>query len=61
MAQGQFTKEEAAKTEIAFWEIINSLPKRKMIEFVRHMNDIYLFLTAAKNAAPTEAELLKKR
>ena len=57
MAQGQFTKEEAQATREAFDEIINSLSRNKKIEFIGHMNDIYLFLDAAEKAAPAEAEV----
>ena len=52
MAQGDFTKEEATATEEAFKEVFDSLSKKKMMEFIGHANDIYLFLAAAKKAAP---------
>jgi len=57
MAQGQFTKEEAKATREAFDEIINSLSRNKKMEFIGHMNDIYLFLSAAEKAAPAESEV----
>ena len=56
MAQGRFTKEEARATREAFDEIINSLSRNKKMEFIGHMNDIYLFLDAAEKAAPAESE-----
>jgi hypothetical protein len=56
MAQGEFTKEEAKATREAFHEIFKSLPRNKKIEFIGHANDIYLFLDAAEEAAPAEAE-----
>ena len=52
MAQGEFTKEEATATEEAFKEVFEALPKKKKMEFFGHANDIYLFLAAAKRAAP---------
>ncbi len=54
MAQGEFTKQEAMATEEAFKEVFEALPKTKQMAFIGHANDIYLFLTAAKNAAPHE-------
>lgn len=56
MAQGEFTKEEADETAEAVKEVVQALSKRKQIEFLGHINDIYLFIEAAKRAAPTEAE-----
>lgn len=56
MAQGEFTKEEAAETEKAFNEVFTTLSRAKKIGFLGHANDIYLFLAAAKMAAPEEAE-----
>lgn len=54
MAQGEFTKEEAAETAKAIDELFNALPKSKRGEFIGHLNDISLFLEAAKRAAPAE-------
>ena len=56
MAQGEFTKEEAYETEDAVKEIVEALSKKKKGELFGHINDIYLFIAAAKRAAPTEAE-----
>ena len=56
MAQGEFTKEEAQETIDAVMEIARGLSKKKKIDFFGHFNDIELFLEAAKQAAPTEAE-----
>ena len=58
MAQGQFTKEEADETMEAIKEVAQSLSKKKKIEFFGHFNDIFLFIEAAKRAAPTEAEVV---
>ncbi len=54
MAQGDFTKEEATATEEAVKEMFDALPKRKQMDYLGHLNDIYLFLGAAKKAAPAE-------
>lgn len=52
MAQGEFTKEEADETEKAVNEIFKTLSKPKQREYLGHLNDIALFLAAAKKAAP---------
>ena len=52
MAQGEFTKEEAAETEKAVDEMFRAIPKSKQHEYIGHLNDIYLFISAAKKAAP---------
>ncbi len=57
MSQGEFTKEEAKEIMEAIKEVMQSLSKRKKIEFFGHFNDIFLFIEAAKRAAPTEAAL----
>ena len=54
MAQGEFTKEEATQTEEDFAEVFKALSKKKQGEFFEHANDIFLFLDAAKKAAPPE-------
>ena len=54
MAQGDFTKEEATETEKAVDELFKGLPKTKQMQFLGHLNDILLFLNAAKQAAPAE-------
>ena len=56
MAQGEFTKQEADETVAAFKEVFNALPKTKQAVFIGHANDIFLFLEAAKRAAPDEAQ-----
>ena len=57
MAQGQFTKEEAIETQKAVEEMFEAIPKSKRVEFLGHLNDISLFISAAQVIAPTEAEL----
>jgi hypothetical protein len=54
MAQGEFTKQEAAATQDAVEEIFHALPKTKQVGFVGHLNDISLFIQAAAKAAPDE-------
>jgi hypothetical protein len=60
MAQGQFTKEEAKAIEEAVNELFKALPKSKQGQCLGHLNDICLFIEAARQAAPTEAELKEK-
>lgn len=52
MAQGEFTKQEAEETKTAVDEIFKAIPKTKQINFIGHLNDIFLFLEAAKRVAP---------
>lgn len=54
MAQGQFTKEEAKETEEAVTEMFKALSKPKQLEYFGHLNDIMLFINAAKIKAPSE-------
>jgi len=54
MAQGEFTKEEAEETKTAVEEMYTALPKNKKVEFVGHLNDVLMFLSAAQKVAPSE-------
>ncbi len=54
MAQGQFTKEEAAETVKAVEEMFEGLPKTRRGDYIGHLNDILLFIRAAEQAAPNE-------
>lgn len=54
MAQGEFTKEEAQETIEAVQEVMDGMSKKK-VEYIGHFNDIFLFLEAAKRAAPSES------
>jgi hypothetical protein len=54
MAQGQFTKEEAQQTIETVDDMFKGLPKSKQANYLGHLNDIFLFLEAAKKAAPAE-------
>jgi len=54
MAQGEFTKQEADETMKAIDELIEAIPKTKRMGFIGHLNDILLFISAAKKHAPDE-------
>lgn len=54
MAQGQFTKQEAQATIEAVDDMFKGLPKTRRMEYIGHLNDIMLFLAAAKSNAPDE-------
>jgi len=54
MARGEFTKQEAAEIEKAVGRIYDDLPKGKKVDAIGDLNDIYLFLSAAKKVAPDE-------
>ena len=54
MAQGDFTKDEATFVEEAVDEMFKALSKPKQMEFLERLNNIFLFLMAAKKVAPTE-------
>ncbi len=56
MAQGEFTKSEAAMVAQAFKEVFEALPKTKQGQFIGHANSIYLFLAVAEKTAPEEGE-----
>jgi len=54
MAQGKFTKQEADETVRAAEEMFEGLSKGKRLDFLGHLNDILLFIEAAKREAPNE-------
>jgi len=54
MAQGEFTKQEAARTKEAIEEMFNAIPKSRRFEYLGHLNDIFLFLEAAARHATDE-------
>jgi len=56
MTQGTFSKEEAESCKEALDEVMKAMPKSKVVNFIGHFNDIFLFLSAAKEAAPEEGE-----
>jgi hypothetical protein len=59
MAQGKFTKQEADETIKALNEMFDAIPKTRRMNYIGHLNDISLFIGAAKRAAPDEAEVKK--
>lgn len=56
MAQGEFTKEEATQVLGVVNDLFEGIPKTKRMDYLGHLNDICLFLEAAKGAAPTEKD-----
>lgn len=56
MAQGQFTKEEADVAVECVKEILEQVPKTKRPGIIGELNDLYLFIGAAKQAAPSQAD-----
>ena len=49
--EDRFNKEEAENCQEALNEIMKSMGK-KAVNFIGHFNDLFLFLSAAKLAAP---------
>ena len=56
MAQGEFTQEEAAATIEAVEELYDAIPKTKQMNFIGHLNDIFLFVEAAKREMADDTE-----
>ena len=56
MAQGDFTKKEAERTLEALDELFEAIPKSKRLNFIGHLNDICLFVEAAKKVASKAEE-----
>lgn len=54
MAQGEFTKEEAQAVQKILDELFEGIPKSRRMNYIGHLNDIALFLSAAEKAAPNE-------
>ena len=54
MSQGQFTKEETDETFKSVNDLYDAIPKAKRTLFTGHLNDILLYLEAAKRVAPSE-------
>ena len=55
MAQGHFTKDEAKFAADTVEEIYKALPKTKQREFLGHLNDVMLFISATGKQAPEGA------
>ena len=52
MAQGEFTKQAADAVKEAAEQMFKALPKTKQWDYIGHLNDLFLFIEAAKRAAP---------
>lgn len=52
MAQGDLTKAEATRIKEAVDDMFNGLSKSKKIEYLGHLNDIFLFLEACIRKMP---------
>jgi len=55
LSQGKFSKEEAESVKEAVEEMFEAIPKSRRIDYLGHLNDVLLFLTAAGAAAPSES------
>jgi len=54
MAQGDFTKQEGQRVYEILNELFEGLPKTRRMDYIGHLNDIGLFITAAVEHAPGE-------
>lgn len=54
MAQGEFTVEEAESTKEAIGEMFKAIPKSKRMDYLGHLNDVFLFIEAAILAIENE-------
>ena len=52
MSQGDFTQEECDLARECVDEIFTALSKPMKMKFIGHLNDVLLFIAAAKKAAP---------
>jgi hypothetical protein len=59
MPPDRFTKQQADETSEALDELFEAIPKPKRNDYLGHLNDIALFIAAAKRAAPDKP--LKKQ
>jgi hypothetical protein len=55
--QGKFCKEEVKHVREGYEEVLNAIPKSKKLDYVGHMNDMFLFLSAAEQAAPAAKDV----
>lgn len=60
MAQGEFTKQEAQVQSQIVQEMFDKIRKSDKLDFIGHLNDILLFLSAAERVAPDENAAVKK-
>ena len=56
-----FTKEAADNATEALDEMFKALSKPKQREYLGHLNEVSLFIEAAKRKAPTEEEAGKEK
>ena len=56
MAQGEFTKEEAVQVSKIVEKMFAGMPFTRRVQYIGHLNDILLFVQAAKDAAPHEKD-----
>ncbi len=56
-----FTKEDADNAKEAVEEMFKALPKSKQGQYIGHLNEVFLFIEAAKTRAPTEEEASKEK
>ena len=56
MSQGQFTKEETDEVCKTVQDLFDAIADSKKLLYVAHLNDILMYLEAAKRVAPTEDE-----
>lgn len=54
MAQGEFTVGEAKETKKAVEEMFKAIPKSKRMDYLGHLNDVFLFIDAAILAIENE-------
>jgi hypothetical protein len=54
MTQGKLSKEEATHVLEAVNDMFEAIPKSRRLEYLGHLNDIALFLEAAKRELPEE-------
>ena len=52
MAQGDFTKQEGRRVYEILGELFEGIPKTRRMNYIGHLNDVGLFITAAVEHAP---------
>lgn len=53
--QGEFTKEECDHADTCLQAVMKAMPKTKARDLIGEFNDLFLFIAAAKKAAPETA------
>jgi len=59
MAMGDFTKEQAVVAQECIDLIFKAVPKTKQMDLLGELNELSLFVSAAKRNAPGEEEVKK--